>query len=162
MRRGGDGIRAGLVGRTLRLLVGLALVVEGGRHLIGGDAPLWLATSGVIVGEVGLYAALHLLIVRLFGGANPWIGAVVAVLPVAVIYLVSDAPGRLGTILFVGISLVATAWRADGRCEVMTLPGMIFGKRTHLVCLAFSPVDWAERTWTEGARRKTTEKGDDD
>jgi hypothetical protein len=26
----------------------------------------------------------------------------------------------------------------------MTLPGMLLGKRTHLVCIAFSPIDWLE------------------
>lgn len=56
---------------------------------------------------------------------------------------------RLGSVLFVGISLLFTAWRSDGGCEVMTLPGMLLGKRTHLVCIAFSPVDWLERAAVE-------------
>lgn len=139
-----EGLQAGMIGRTLRMLVGAGLVIEGGRHLLGAGVLLLLPTVGVILAELVFYAAMHLLIVRFFGRVNPWIGAALAVMPVAAVFFLSDAPGRLGTLLFVGISLVATAWRADGGCEVMTLPGMLFGRRTHLVCLAFSPVDWAE------------------
>ncbi len=147
------GIRARVVGRTLRFLVGVALVVEGGRHLVGTTATLIAQTAGVVLGEVAFYAAVHLVIDRYLKRLNPWIGAVLAVAPVAAVYLLSDAPGRLGSLIFVGVSLVLTAIRADGGCEVMTVPGMFLGKRTHLVCVAFSPVDWAEETWAErGAR----------
>lgn len=147
------GMRARPVGRILRLLLGIALVFEGARHLIGTDAALILATSGVVVGEVAFYAVLHLIVSRFFRVVNPWIGAVLAVAPVATVFLMSDAPGRLGTLLFVGISLLFAAARADGGCEVMTLPGMLFGKRTHLVCIAFSPIDWLE---TAVARNRST------
>ena len=140
-----EGNRARVVGRILRLLAGIALVIEGGRHLIGASTSLMLATTGVAVGEVVFYAGLHLVISRYFRGVNAWLGAVLAVAPVAAVLLLSDAPGRLGTLLFVGISLLFTAARADGGCEVMTLPGLVFGRRTHLVCIAFSPIDWLEK-----------------
>jgi hypothetical protein len=26
----------------------------------------------------------------------------------------------------------------------MSIPGVLFGRRTHLVCIAFSPIDWLE------------------
>lgn len=141
MRDGG--IEARPIGRTLRLLVGLALVVEGGRHL-AGNADLALATLGAVVGLFAFYAALHLAIVRVVPGINAWVGAILAAVPVVTVYVLSDAPGKLGSVLFVGASLLFTALRNDAGCEVMTLPGMVFGARTHLVCVAFSPVDWLE------------------
>ena len=140
----GNGIGARPFGRMLRLLTSAALVGEGGRHIIGASSTLVAMTGGVVLGELAFYAALHLIVVRYLPRLNPWIGAVFAVAPVAAVFLLSDAPGRLGTLLFVGVSLLFTAARADGGCEVMTLPGMIFGKRTHLVCIAFSPIDWLE------------------
>ena len=139
-----EGNRARAVGRILRLLMGLALVIEGGRHLIGTSTSLVLSTTGVVLGEFMFYAALHLVVWRYFRRVNAWLGALLAVAPVAAVFLLSDAPGRLGTLLFVGISLLFTAARADGGCEVMTLPGMVFGRRTHLVCITFSPIDWLE------------------
>lgn len=141
---GRAGIRAGRVGRVFRLITGLALVAEGGRHLLGSSSRVLMKTGGVIIGEILFYALLHAFIVRVRGRINPWLGAVLAVVPVATVFLLSDAPGRLGSLLFIGVSLLLTAWRADGGCEVMTIPGMMLGKRTHLVCIAFSPIDWLE------------------
>ena len=120
-------------------------MVEGGRHLIGTSSALILTTVGIVVGELVFYAALHLVISRFLRGVNAWLGAVLTVVLVVTVFLLSNPPGRLGTLLFVGISLLVTAARADAGCEVMTLPSMLFGQRTHLVCIAFSPVDWFEK-----------------
>jgi len=40
--------------------------------------------------------------------------------------------------------MATQAIRSDGGCEVMSIPAILSGKRTHLVCIAFSPIDWAE------------------
>lgn len=143
MRQEG-GPRARTVGRLLRLLTGIAAVVEGGRHAFGATPALLQGVGVVFLLEVVFYAALHLVISRFLADLNAWVGAVIAVTPVVMVFLFGDAPGRLGTLLFVGVSLVVTAVRADGGCEVMTLPGLLLGKRTHLVCIAFSPIDWIE------------------
>ena len=52
--------------------------------------------------------------------------------------------GRVASVAYIGISLVLQAIRSDGGCEVMSIPGMLFGRRTHLVCIVFSPIDWVE------------------
>ena len=139
-----DGIKARPVGRVLRLLLGVFLAAEGVRHLVGSGAELMAMTAGVVVGEFLFYVALHLAIVRLGSSINRWVGAFVAVTPVVLVFLLSDAGGQLGTLLFVGVSLLFTALRNDAGCEVMTLPGMVFSRRTHLVCVALSPIDWVE------------------
>ncbi|HUP53489.1 MAG TPA: hypothetical protein VM198_13495 [Longimicrobiales bacterium] len=137
--------RARPIGRVLRLLAGVALVAEAGRHLIGASSTLIMATVGVALGAlVFFYTMAHLVIARFFQQVNAWLGAVLAVAPVAAVFVLGGAPGRLGALLFIGISLLLTWARADGGCEVMTLPGMLLGKRTHLVCIAFSPIDWLE------------------
>ena len=50
---------------------------------------------------------------------NRWVGAVLAVTPVALVFVLSGAAGQLGTNLFIGISLLFTALRNDAGCEVM-------------------------------------------
>ena len=49
-----------------------------------------------------------------------------------------------GPLAFLAVSLVLAAILADAGCEVMSIPALVFGKRTHLVCLLFSPLDWVE------------------
>ena len=58
--------------------------------------------------------------------------------------------GGTAAITYVGVSLLIDALRADSGCEVMALPGLIFGNRTHLACIVFSPVDALESR--EGVR----------
>lgn len=139
-----EGIESKIVGRVLRLLVGIAMTIEGGRHLIDSSPWLPAKTAGVVIGEVVFYVAMHLTISKFFKSVHPCVGAAIAVTPVALVFLFGGPAGSLGSLIFVGVSLVLTAIRADGGCEVMTLPGMILGNRTHLICIAFSPIDWVE------------------
>ena len=154
-----QGIKAKVVGRTLRLLLGILMTLEGGRHLIDSSAGLPAKTAGVVVGEIVFYAALHLVISKFFRRVNPWLGAILAVTPVALVFLFGGVAGSLGTLIFVGVSLVFTAIRADGGCEVMTIPGMLLGKRTHLVCIAFSPIDWVEARVFDLLQGRKTQEG---
>ncbi len=71
-----------------------------------------------------------------------------AVAPVFLVFLMGGPPVRHGVVLFLGVSLLFTGIRGDGGCEVMTLPGMVLGKRTHLVCIVLSPLDWVEEKVT--------------
>ncbi len=140
----GSGMKARPVGRILRLLTGIALIVLVGLRLRGAPLSLLAATAAVFAVELVFYAAMHFVISRYVSALNPWIGAVLAVTPVAIVYFVGGAPAQVGSLAFVGISLLFTAARNDAGCEVMTLPALLFARRTHLVCIAFSPIDWLE------------------
>ncbi len=140
-----EGITAKPVGRVLRLLTGTALtfhVLAG--HMISEEITLNLQVAGIVLGLLAFYAVVHLAIAKFVPSINAWLGAVIAVAPIFLVYALVGPAGRLGSLLFIGVSLVATAIRSDGGCEVMTLPGMLMGKRTHLVCILFSPLDWIE------------------
>ena len=132
------------VGRALRLLAGTALTLVAGREMISADSMLNFQVAGIVLGLFVFYAVAHLAISRSFPSIHAWLGAAIAVAPVFLVYALVGPAGRLGALLFIGVSLVATAIRSDGGCEVMTLPGMLMGKRTHLVCIVFSPLDWIE------------------
>ncbi len=136
------------VGRVLRLLTGTALTLVSGREMISAEQMLNLQVAGIVLGLFVFYAVVHLAISKFVPSMNAWLGAVLAVTPVFLVYALVGPAGRLGSLLFIGVSLVATAIRSDGGCEVMTLPGMLMGKKTHLVCIVFSPLDWIEDKFT--------------
>ena len=93
-----DGLKARPVGRGIRLLLGVLLVAEGGRHLVGTS--LWLAatTAGVVLGEFLFYVALHLIIVRYVSSVNRWAGAFAAVTPVLLVFVLGGPQGMSGTL----------------------------------------------------------------
>ncbi len=139
-----EGRTAKPVGRVLRLLMGTALTIHAAQHMISGNARLNLQAAGIVVGLLLLYTVLHLAIARFVPSINAWLGAVIALAPAILTFALVDPSLRFSLVLFIGVSLVVTAIRADGGCEVMTLQGMLMGKRTHLVCIVFSPLDWIE------------------
>jgi hypothetical protein len=118
--------------------------------MISVETMLNVQVAGIVLGLFVFYALVHLAISKFVPSINAWLGAVLAVAPIFLVYALVGPAGRLGSLLFVGISLVATAIRSDGGCEVMTLPGMLMGKKTHLVCIVFSPLDWIEDKFTRG------------
>ena len=159
-----EGRTAGPVGRALRLLTGAALTIHAAQHMIAGDTTLNLQAAGIVLGLLLLYAVVHLAISRFVPSINAWLGAVIALAPAILVFALVDPSLRFSLVLFIGISLVVTAIRADGGCEVMTLPGMLMGKRTHLVCIVFSPLDWVEEKLTGGistARGETSWRRDE-
>ena len=61
------------------------------------------------------------------------------------ISILGRGQGELAAVTFLGISLVVAGLRAAPGCEVMAIPGLLFGKHTELACLIFSPLDRLER-----------------
>ena len=151
-----EGVRARPVGRVVRLLIGGVLTIHvPAGHLIGASPSLSVQVAGVVFGLVVFYLLLHGLISKFVPTINPWVGALLAVTPVILVFLMGGASVRHGVVLFLGVSLLLTGIRGDGGCEVMTLPGMILGKRTHLVCIVLSPLDWVEEKLTSLKERNS-------
>ena len=140
-----EGIEARPVGRIVRLLMGALLTIHVPvSHLIGASPLLTVQVAGVVFGLFVFYSLVHFLISKFVRTINPWLGALLAVTPVILVFLMGGLPVRHGVVLFLGVSLLFTGNRRDRGCEVMTLPGMVLGRRTHLVCLVLSPLDWVE------------------
>lgn len=149
--------RALPVGRTLRLLLGifvLASVWPFFRHASGGRI---FQAVFVALALAALYGLLHWLVSTYLPRLNRWLGAVLAILPLFLVYLLGGGLGQVGALSFLGVSLLLAAIRADGGCEVMSLPALAFGKRTHLVCLLFSPLDCVEEKIVDAVRPSTGE-----
>ncbi len=151
-----EGVKARPVGRMVRLLMGGLLTIHvPASHLIGASLSLTAQVAGVVFGLVVFYALVHVLISKFVPTINPWMGALLAVTPLLLVFLMGGLPVRHGVVLFLGVSLLFTGIRGDGGCEVMTLPGMILGKRTHLVCIVLSPLDWVEEKLTGSKERRS-------
>lgn len=144
--------RALRFGRLARLLFGAFLLIWAVPYLLCAPIPLGLPSLGIAVGLTVFYSLFHLLVFRFIPGMNRWWGAIIANV-FLVILLVLGQPGGLvfghgegvlGTAVFIGLSLVLAAWRADPGCEMMSLPAMLFKQHTHLACILFSPADWLE------------------
>ncbi len=108
-----------------------------------------IATAlGWVIGLAAIYTLIQLVVVKLAPRVNRWVGAVLALAPLIAVFVTAGAPGQVGAQTFLGLSLLLAAWRADAGCEVMSLPGLLTGQRTHLMCLLFSPIDRLEARFT--------------
>jgi hypothetical protein len=141
------------VGRALRLLIGLALMVY--VTPVYFQVPMQVAVGSLLLMLVliGLYCLIHIVVSRRIVPFGPGLGAVVAAALLAALYVAgaSGSPifgrgkGQLAAVTFLGVSLVVAGVRAAPGCEVMAIPGLLFRKHTELACLIFSPLDRLER-----------------
>ena len=132
------------IGRILRFLMGGFMLAPIVSPIVAAS---WMNTAkfaGTIVGLVVGYTAIHLAVWRFAPNLNRWLGAVVAVTPAVLVFVLGGGIGQAAAIGYVGGSLVIDSINGDAGCEVMAIPGIVCGKRTHLACLVFSPLDWLE------------------
>ena len=140
------------IGRTLRLLSAIGVMILALPVYFRAGAPYNLRALGLTLALAVFYTALHLAISRFALRFNRFLGAAIAVTPVILIWyfgqgggpLFGQGEGGTAAITYIGVSLLIDAVRADPGCEVMAIPGLLFGNRTHLACLVFSPIDALE------------------
>jgi hypothetical protein len=149
--------RAGPIGRITRLVAGGFLVIVVTPSMARASVPLLLSVLAIVIALAAFYAIVHLLVSRKLRNLNKWLGAGVANAP-AILVFVLGAPeglilgsgeGQLAAAAYVGVALLVAAIQADLGCEVMSVPGLLFGRQTHLACIAFSPIDWLEKKLSE-------------
>jgi hypothetical protein len=145
--------RAPPVGRVLRVLLGLVLIVYVTPVYFQVPTRVAVGSLLLILGLFGVYSLIHIGVSRRIIGFSPCLGAAVAWgLPVALYVagasgspILGRGKGQLAAVTFLGISLVVAGVRAVAGCEVMAIPALLFGKHTELACLIFSPIDRLER-----------------
>jgi hypothetical protein len=141
------------LGRALRILIGLALIVY--VTPVFFRAPLRFTGKVLLlmVGLIGLYSLLHIVVSRRIVAFSSSLGAVVAAGLLVALYVIGvhgslifgQGEGALAVITFLDISLVVAGVRAAPGCEVMAIPSLLFRKHSELACLIFSPLDSLER-----------------
>jgi hypothetical protein len=147
--------RAGPIGRSLRLVIGACLMIVALPVYFGAGWGYNLRSLGIVLALAAFYTLMHLAVSRFVPKLNRWLGAVLAVSPVVLVWLFGQGGGPLfgqgeggtGAITYVGVSLLIDAMRADSGCEVMAIPGLLLGNRTHLPCIALCAIDTLEESW---------------
>lgn len=137
--------RARPIGRVLRFLFAVFLIATVAPHYLAASWQSNLKIAGAIVGLTVLYTAMHLIIFKYVPHLNRWLGAALAVIPAALLFFLGSGIGQMGALTYVGGSLFIDSLNGDCGCEVMAVPSLVCGQRTHLACILFSPLDWIEQ-----------------
>jgi hypothetical protein len=137
------------VARALRILLGLALIVY--TVPVYFQVPMRIAVGAwlLVLGLIGVYSLIHIVVSRRMITFGPCFGAIVANGLLVALYVAGSSglpilgrgKGQLAAVTFLGVSLVVSGVRAAPGCELMAIPGVLFGKNTELACLIFSPLD---------------------
>ena len=134
-----------VIGRILRFSLGLFFVSEVWPVYQAVTSEGALIRAGWAIGLLLFYLIAHIVIVNYISGINRTIGAILAFGPFLAVFILGyGGPAATGALTFLAVSLIVAAIRSDSGCEVMSVPGLIFGKHTHLACILFSPIDWIE------------------
>jgi hypothetical protein len=138
---------------VLRILLGLVLMVYVAPVYFRVPVPLAVGAWLLVLGLIGVYSLIHIVVSRRIVAFGPCLGAVVASGLLVALYaagasglpILGRGNGQLAAVTFFGVSLVVAGVRAAPGCELMAIPGVVFGKHTELACLIFSPLDKLER-----------------
>jgi hypothetical protein len=141
------------VGRVLRILLGLVLMVYVAPVYFQVQTRVAVGSFLLVVGLIGVYSLIHIVVSRRIVAFDPCLGAVVASGLLVALYaagasglpILGRGKGQLAAVTFLGVSLVVAGVRGAPSCELMAIPGLLFGKHTELACLIFSPLDRLER-----------------
>jgi len=140
------------VGRALRILFGLALILYVAPVYFRIPVHVTIGSLLLVLGLIGVYCLINVLVLRQVVSFGPGLGAVVASGLLVALYfvgtsrlpIVGHGKGQLAAITFLGVSLVIAGLRALPGCEVMAIPSLLLGKHADLPCLIFSPLDRLE------------------
>lgn len=135
--------RAPPIGRIFRLLVGGGLLALAAQFWVGIQLPL--GPAGIALGLILSYIGVQFSIARFFPEIHRWVGALLALLPAGIVYMVGGELGQIGVLTFLGLSMVVAGIRGYPGCEVLAIPSLLLGRRSNLACILFTPTDWVER-----------------
>ncbi len=135
---------AGVIGRTLRLLLGLLLCWMTFIALRLEDPGFHLITLGAFLGLTGLYSVVLLLVGKKLPTLHSWLGSLLVLVPFIAVFFFGGLFARVASTAYLGISLVLQSLRGDIRAEVLLLPSILLNRPTHLLAALFAPIDWIE------------------
>jgi len=126
------------VGRALRILLGLALMIYVMPVYFRVPVPLAGGALLLVLGLIGVYCLIHIVVSRRIIVFGPCLWAVVAAGLLVALYVAGSSglpilgrgKGQLAAVTFLGVSRVVDGERAAPGCEVMAIPGLLFGKHT--------------------------------
>jgi hypothetical protein len=137
------------VGRVVRILLGLVLMIYVVPVYFQVPARVAVASLLLMLGLIGVCSLIHIVVSRQIVRSGPLPGAVLGLGLLVALYVAGGSAlpilgrgkGQLAAVTFLGTSLVIAGVRGVPGCELMAIPGVLFGKNTELACLIFSPLD---------------------
>lgn len=145
-------MKAGIVGRLLRLLLGLYLVATVLPFWIDGSRSLRLGAAALFVLLAVVYVAIGLALRRRPQVRHSLLTSAAALVPLVALYalgigggpLLGAGEGQLAALSYLGLSLLVVAVSGERSCEVLALPQLVLGRRSELPCLVFHLPDRLE------------------
>lgn len=128
---------AGRLVRTLAGLLNLAAAAAVGSAAGPISAHLlWQAGLAFAVTALAYTAVVAAVGPRLFGRIDPWVTAIVVVLPLAVLFALPGVPDpvTVGAFAFIGISQLVQAVIGYGGCEIVGIPTLLLRRRYTVYC----------------------------
>ena len=127
-------------GRFVRTLAGLLNLVA--AVAVGSAAGpvsahlLWQAGLTFAIAALAYTAVVAALGPRLFGRIDPWVTAILVVLPLAVVFAWPGLPDpvSVGTFAFIGISHLVQSVIGYGGCEIVGIPSLLLRRRYTVYC----------------------------
>jgi len=164
----------GVVGRWGRLFAGILMVLYSiliiFNVLTESSQPLFFLGSTFLyfILILGVYtAAYHFFGERFFAKAHPWVNTLILVIPAVIGLFWNDSISPLigfelpwafvlALNIYIGVSLLLQWKTKYGGCEVVSIPGILLGKKYKTYCVAFIPLDYVEKKIVE--RNEKTDK----
>lgn len=141
-------IETGIIGRTLRLMLGLLFGWMLFTVLRSEPTGFGLRALAALAAITIAYLILHLAIHRYRAGVPRWLGSALVLAPFVVLFVTGGSIARLGAIGYVALSMLLQTIVADGGCILMALPALLTRRPTHLAGIVFAPIDLIERHLT--------------
>jgi hypothetical protein len=139
---------AGIIGRTLRLMLGLLLGWITFTVLQMERRPFHQRALAVLGGVTLFYLAAHFALQRYGAGLSRWKGSLLAVAPFVLLFALGGSEVRVACVAYGGLSMLLQTLRADAGCEVLALPTALLGRRTRFAGILFAPIDLVEKHLT--------------
>jgi hypothetical protein len=141
------------VGRALRILLGVLLIVYVTPIYLRLPLRVFVGSLVLMIGLILAYSAIHLVVSRRVAAFGPYFATILVHALLVALYAAgfSRAPifgggkGQLAAVTFLGVSLMVAGIRAVAGCELMAIPDLFLRKDVELACLIFSPLDKLER-----------------
>jgi len=139
---------AGILGRTLRLMLGLLLGWITFTVLRMEQRPFHLRALAVLSSVTLFYLVALLALNRYGAGLNRWKGSLLALAPFLLLFAFGGSEVRVACVAYGGVSMLLQTLRADAGCEVLSIPTALLRRRTRFAGILFAPIDLVEKHLT--------------
>jgi hypothetical protein len=146
--RPADRLEAGIIGRTLRLMLAMLLALMTYTVLRTEGKEFSVHLTATLGGVIVAYVGLHLVLRRYGAGLRRWYGALGVLAPLILGFAFGGLLGRAVVSAYLGLAFALQALRGDGGAEALALPAALLRRPTRFPGILFAPIDLVEKHLT--------------